>query len=85
MRYHVVTCPERRLWYIYYAIAASPAEAKQAGLNFQNDVLRQTSTHDFANYLDHSLVEGAAANHYSEQFYDECFMASLPHYNTDSV
>ena len=72
----------RRLWYMYYAIAASPAEAKQAGLIYQSDVFRHTSTHD-ANFFDHSLFEGAAANHYhyAEQIYDECFTtftANLP-------
>ena len=59
----VVFDPVRRLWYMYYAIARSPAEAKQAGLIYQSDVFRHTSTHD-ANFFDHSLFEGAAANHY---------------------
>ena len=85
----VIFSPERRLWYIYYAIAGSPAEAKQAGLNFQKDVFHQTSTQDYVNHLNHSLVEGAAANHhfeqFPEQFYDECVTSHLPHYNTDSV
>ena len=72
----VVFDPVRRLWYLYYAIAASPAEAKQAGLTFQSDVFLHTSTHD-ANFLDHSLFEGAAANHYHypEQIYFDCFSA----------
>ena len=76
----VVFDPFRRLWYLCYAFAASPAEAKQAGLQFQSDVFRSTSKHD-ANLADHGLFEGAAANHYhyedqiGDQIYDECFSA----------
>ena len=59
----VVFDPLRRLWYLYYAIAASPAEAKQAGLQFQSDVFRSTSEHE-ANFIDHGSFEGTAANHF---------------------
>ena len=47
----VVFDPVRRPWYLYHAIAASPDEAKQAGLQFQSDVFRSTSKHDAAKYV----------------------------------
>ena len=70
----VVFDPARRLWYLYYAIAASPAAAKQAGLQFQNDLFLRSSNHA-AHFSDHGLFEGAAAKQEHFSSYDECFSA----------
>ena len=51
------------MWFLYYALADTPAAAKRAGQNFKPEVILQTSTQNFQNSANYCAFEGVVANY----------------------
>ena len=53
------------MWFLYYALADTPAAAKRAGQNFKPEVILQTSTQNFQNSANYCAFEGVVANYFA--------------------